>query len=232
MTLKSKSTGKKQFVPKESPGFTESETKLISQLETKKKTKLGKHVEEESSKIGKMFKKKKTVVEDDDVEENPKVVKKKSKKEAMEVDEDTFETVKASKIGGSKDVDSSTVIPGFSAPKKAAPKRRHEGEDVPAKKAKKATGEQKTEFNKAQKKALKVERKTKENENRYLLSVKAKKLWEDLRREYTAKEKQLAISAELYGLIKGHTQEVSCHLKFNSCFTYTKFYDFSVGVCS
>lgn len=211
MTLKNKSAGKKkQIIAKDSPGFTESETKLISHLETKKKTKLEKYCDEESSKIGKMFKKKTL---DDDAEETPKLTKKekKPKKEAMEVDEDDFEVVKPSKkIGGSKDMDSSTVIPGFSAPKKAAPKRRHEGEDVPAKKAKKGTGEQKTEFNKAQKKALKVERKTKENENRYLLSVKAKKLWEELRREDTAKEKQLSLAAELFGLIKGHTQEVSC----------------------
>ena len=78
------------------------------------------------------------------------------------------------------------------------------------------------------KKELKVERKKKENAGRFDLSIKAKKLWEELRMDETPKDKQLALSAELYGIIKGHTKEVceeslkhSCLLTFwNSIFTW------------
>ncbi|EFX87453.1 hypothetical protein DAPPUDRAFT_43721 [Daphnia pulex] len=128
----------------------------------------------------------------------------------MEVDNEDFEVVKPSKKSKkNEETESSSdvVIPGFSAPK-VAPKRKHEGEEVNGKKAKKTVGEQTNVFKKKEKEALKVERKTKENENRYLLSVKAKKLWEELRREDTTKERQLSISADLYGLIKTHAAEL------------------------
>ncbi|XP_057379723.1 pumilio homolog 3-like [Daphnia carinata] len=209
MTLKSikpanKKT-KKQFVAEDSPGFTHSESKLINQLEAKKKVKHVKQTEEESAKVGNMFKKKKKDVSDDEeIVEKPK----KSQKVKMDVDEGDFEVVKPSKKTKSTESLSEVVVPGFSAPKKAAPKRKHEGEEGPAKKTKKVGGEKSSAFKKKEKEALKVERKTKENENRYLLSVKAKKLWEELRREDTTKEKQLSLSADLYGLIKTHAHEL------------------------
>ncbi|KAK4011914.1 pumilio homolog 3 [Daphnia magna] len=206
MTLKSNKKTKKQFVAEDSPGFTHSESKLIDQLEAKKKVKHVKQTEEESAKVGNMFKKKKKVVdsEDEEIVEKPK----KSQKVKMDVDEGDFEVVKHSKKTKSTESLSEVVVPGFSAPKKAAPKRKHEGEEGPAKKTKKVGGEKSSVFKKKEKEALKVERKTKENENRYLLSVKAKKLWEELRREDTTKEKQLSLSADLYGLIKTHAQEL------------------------
>lgn len=221
MTVKKSKSAKKQIIPKDSPGFTASETKLIDQLEVKKKMKHAKKEVVEESKVGNMFKKKKGQEKTDEAEENPtKAIKVKGKKEkkppkeeAMEVDEEEDseveikKTKKADKIGTAESL-SEVTVPGFSAPK-VAPKRKYEGEEVNGKKAKKvATGAN----NDVSKKTLKIERKTKENPNRYLLSVKAKKLWEDLRREDTAKEKQLALSAELFGLIKGHIQEVSCRI--------------------
>lgn len=218
MTLKiNKAAGKKtkkQVVVADAPGFTHSESKLIDQLEAKKKVKHEKVVEEDSGKVGNMFKKKKKTVdaeENIEEEEEKVVVKKEKKSKKMEVDNEDFEVVKPSKKSKKTEETESTsdvVIPGFSAPK-VAPKRKHEGEEVNGKKAKKAVGEQTSVFKKKEKEALKVERKTKENENRYLLSVKAKKLWEELRREDTTKERQLSISADLYGLIKTHAAEVS-----------------------
>lgn len=229
MTLKSNKKVKKQVVPAESPGFTHSETKLIGQLETKKKTKHAKVAEEESDKVGNMFKKKKKAVNSEDEEEVIVKKPKKSQKVKMEVDEGDFEVVKPSKKTKSPESLSETVVPGFSAPKKA-PKRKHEGEEGSAKKTKKVGGEQSNVFKKKEKEALKVERKTKENENRYLLSVKAKKLWEELRREDTTKERQLSISADLYGLIKTHAQEVS-YLVYVCVTLLLTMLSFLVGVC-
>ena len=87
-----------------------------------------------------------------------------------------------------------------------AKKRKLEGDKTEAKKVKKTeVKEQKPEVSK---KELKIERKKKENSGRYDLSVKAKKVWEQLRREDTPKDKQLSLAAELYGMVKGHMQEV------------------------
>lgn len=217
MTVKKSKSTKKQVIPKDSPGFTASETKLIDQLEVKKKMKHAEKEAVEESKVGNMFKKKKEQNKTDETEESPtKILKAKGKKEKKPPKEDDMEVDENSKVENKKSKKTSdkigtaeslteVTIPGFSAPK-VAPKRKHESEEVNGKKAKKvATGAN----NDVSKKTLKIERKTKENPNRYLLSVKAKKLWEDLRREDATKEKQLALSAELFGLIKGHTQEVS-----------------------
>lgn len=215
MTLKSSKAAavkktKKQVIVEDSPGFTHSESKLINHLEVKKKVKHVKVAEEESGKVGNMFKKKKKNIDAEEQEE--KEEKKKEKKSSkMEVDNEDFEVVKTSKKAKKAEETESlgeVVIPGFSAPKKSAPKRKHEEEKTDGKKAKKAVGEQTSVFKKKEKEALKVERKTKENENRYLLSVKAIKLWEELRREDTTKERQLSISADLYGLIKTHAPEL------------------------
>jgi hypothetical protein len=220
MTLKSSKAAavkktKKQVIVEDSPGFTHSESKLINHLEVKKKVKHVKVAEEESGKVGNMFKKKKKNIHAEEQEE--KEEKKKEKKSSkMEVDNEDFEVVKTSKKAKKAEETESlgeVVIPGFSAPKKSAPKRKHEEEKTDGKKAKKAVGEQTSVFKKKEKEALKVERKTKENENRYLLSVKAIKLWEELRREDTTKERQLSISADLYGLIKTHAPEVCIKLQ-------------------
>lgn len=187
MTQKiSKSTGKSKPLKVES-NFTVSENFLIDQLEGKKKKKHAPKESEDGTKMGKMFKKKakaEPVSEDDMEEEVPeakKVPKHRTKVVSMEMD------------GGD--------VPGFSAPKPAK-KRTAERTEV---KAKKAKVEVKKEVSK---KELKVERKKKENASRYDLSIKAKKIWEELRREETPKDKQLALSAELFGLVKGHTKEV------------------------
>lgn len=205
MTVKKSKSKKGQDIPQDSPGFTASETKLINQLEVKKKMKHTKKETVDESKVGNMFKKKKLtkVAEKSNKAPAQPMKAKKEKPAKMEVDEQE----KPSKTSFVKkdNTQNEVSIPGFSAPK-VAPKRKREGEVVNGKKAKKeATGAN----NDVSKKELKIERKTKENPNRYLLSVKAKKLWEDLRREDTGKEKQLSLSAELYGLVKGHIQEVS-----------------------
>ena len=220
MTLKIKpSKAAKKPVNNES-GFTLSENFLIDQLETKKKTKHAEKPAAEQGKVGKMFKKKKTpVVEEDDDEEEPQTKKVNSKtkvpkqKKAMEEDDD-FEIVKEDaqlplkKSKPKKEQAAATGdgdVPGFSAPK-VAKKRKLEGDKTEAKKVKKTeVKEQKPEVSK---KELKIERKKKENSGRYDLSVKAKKVWEQLRREDTPKDKQLSLAAELYGMVKGHMQEV------------------------
>ena len=221
MTVKKvKGASKKQVIPKDSPGFTATETSLINQLEAKKKVKHEKKNVEGESKVGNMFKKSKTpVAKEEETTAAPlKSIIKKQKKaksnDKMEVDEEDSSQQKqeSKKASGMKKVaveesEENVNIPGFSAPKKVAAKRKHEAENVNPKKAKKLTGAN----SEVSKKALKVERKSKENPNRYLLSVKAKKLWEDLRREDTTKDKQLSLSAELFGLIKGHIQEVNEH---------------------
>lgn len=220
MTVKKSKAAKLAVTTSESSEFTASENKLIDHLEAKKKVKHAKKPEENESKVGKMFKKKKEIkVEPEEVEEAPKKSKKSILKKQniivkneMEVDEDDSEVVmKPSKKGAKKQTEDEpledTVIPGFAAPKKTAPKRKHDEEFVHSKKAKKAPKEKKE----VDKKALKAERKSKENPSRYLLSVKAKKIWEELRREDTTKDKQLSLSAELYGMLKGHTQEVSVY---------------------
>ena len=194
MTLKmkpKKATTKPQ--PFNNPGFTDNENSLINHLETKKKTKHSPKNEDQGKKVGKMFK------------------TKKSSAAAMEVD-DGFEIVKgekASTIKKSKPKKVEAVadgdVPGFSAPKEAK-KRKMEGDKTEAKKVKKT--EVPVEQTAVSKKDLKIERKKKENYTRYDLSVKAKKVWEELRREDTPKDKQLALGAELFGMTKGHLQEV------------------------
>lgn len=213
MTLKSSTKTMKMKVPQ--PGFTASENVLIDQLEKKKKTK---HTskEEEGGKVGKMFKKKKQDSASDATDDSENVAAekkmkkgpKKQKTEPVESEEE-FEIVKASK----KKTPNTDVIPGFSAPK-TAKKRHAEASAQLAKKAKFAENVQ--EKKEVSKKELKVERKKKENAGRFDLSIKAKKLWEELRMDETPKDKQLALSAELYGIIKGHTKEV-CEETLKHC---------------
>lgn len=199
MTLKtSKSAGKKSSggkleTGKQQPGFTVAENFLIDQLEVKKKTKHAAKESDDSKKVGKMFKKKKISNVPDDEEENlpaPKTIKK-VRKEPMEEDQG-FEVVKTD-----------DVVPGFAAPKVAKKRKVQDGNYQGGKKQK--LNQEKKEVSK---KELKVERKKKENAGRYDLSVKAKKLWEELRMEETPKDRQLALSAELFGLVKGHAKEV------------------------
>lgn len=205
MTLKRKSSGPK--VASEPTGFTETENAIMNQLDTQKKVKRTEKPADSGKKVGKMFKKKAKVVEEE-VETSDPVVKKRkiaAPEEDIEVDEPT--TKPSKKTGESKEnVDD---LKGFAlhVPKvKSATKPK-----VPKPAAAPQTGanmqETKTE-QREKSKNLKEERKKKGNENRYDLSIKAKKIWEELRREDTAKDRALALSADLFGLVKGHTKEL------------------------
>ena len=219
MTLKRKSSGPK--VASEPTGFTETENAIMNQLDTQKKVKRTEKPADSGKKVGKMFKKKAKVVEEE-VETSDPVVKKRkiaAPEEDMEVDEPT--TKPSKKTGESKEnVDD---LKGFAlhVPKvKSATKPK-----VPKPAAAPQTGanmqETKTE-QREKSKNLKEERKKKGNENRYDLSIKAKKIWEELRREDTAKDRALALSADLFGLVKGHTKEVTikkCFINQYECCT-------------
>lgn len=219
-----KATNKPQPVNNQ-PGFTLSENFLIDQLETKKKTKhVAKSTEEQGNKVGKMFKKK-TPAADMEVDDGFEIVK-----------EETPLTIKKSKLKKAEVAVADGDVPGFSAPKEAK-KRKMEHDKTEAKKVKK-TKKEVSEHKEVSKKELKIERKKKENSSRYDLSVKAKKVWEELRREDTPKDKQLSLGAELYGMTKGHLQEV-CFIKYilfclvqpNFSVFITFFIIYSVGLC-
>jgi len=202
MTLKRKSVGQQNA--NKDTGFTETENTIIDQLETKKKTK---HVEKSSeggAKVGKMFKKKKAQVEDET--ETPDPVVKKKRKLAEPVEEMEMEN-KQHKEKKSDDAKENNDLTGFAL---RVPKPKQI--DNKPKVQKSAKTETKTPVNKKFQREmannLKVERKKKENESRYDLSIKAKKIWEELRREDTPKDRALAISAELFSLVKGHTKEL------------------------
>lgn len=198
MTLKTKQAKKKsnngdsvnQLV---SSGFTLSENFVMDQIDNSKKTRHAAKTSESDKKIGTMFKVKENV-EMEDEEPSAKKTKKGSSKKAP-----------ATEVSDIADSD----LPGFEAPKpKKAPVKRKsdhgEGNEEFAQKMPKPDWKEIKEKNKA----LKEDRKKKGAGNRYDLSIRAKKLWEDLRREDTPKDKQLSLSAELYKLTKGHAKEV------------------------
>ena len=200
MTLKTKAVkGKKagddglaQLV---STGFTVAENFIMDQADVSKKAKLaakGKAVEKEpvqEDKMGKMFKKKKKT--DNGVEDRGG--------------------------GGESEqvAEADAELDGFAAPKPPKPQKKvlkrkqEDGDDgeVEKKKLKPLRKEVKM-----QQKTTKEERKKKgDGGNRYELSMKVKRIWEDLRREDTPKDKQLTLSATLYNMVKGHAKEVMCN---------------------
>jgi hypothetical protein len=168
-----------------SSGFTLSENYIIDQMDNtnkKKKKEKGKPVEDTttSKKIGSMFKVKK--------ESNVELESGGEEVDKQEKDEEN--------------------VPGFDAPKKAKvktpTKRKSDGGGGPNAKMEKPDWKEIKE----KQKGLKEDRKKKASGTRYDLSVKAKKIWEELRREDCPKERQLALSIELFKLTKGHAKQV------------------------
>ena len=168
-----------------SSGFTLSENFIIDQMDNtnkKKKKEKEKPVEDTatSKKIGSMFQVK-------------KLSNVKMESDGEEVDEEPKEEEN---------------VPGFDAPKKpkvkAPMKRKSDGGGGPNAKMEKPDRKE----IKDKQKGLKEDRKKKASGTRYDLSVKAKKIWEELRREDCPKERQLALSIELYKLTKGHVKQV------------------------
>lgn len=215
------------------PEFTVSENFLIDQFEaTKKKGKPEREPSETDKKVGKLFKKKANILVEGEVQpaddapveaatkkrskktkaspqteepENVEVAKPKKQKKSHEQPAETVKSIKGKKQQKKEKVEEPVEnVPGFDAPKQPK-KRKHEDDKAPAKKFKKAEEKPKKDL---VGKDLKVDRKKKENPTRYDLSIKAKKVWEELRREDTPKDRQLGLSAELYGLLKGHAKEV------------------------
>ena len=74
------------------------------------------------------------------------------------------------------------------------------------------------EFKKAQKK-LKEKRKEGSEPSRYQLSVKAKEVWEELRRDDTPEAKKAALCSNLYSTLRGNFNE-ACHFVFLQYFNY------------
>ena len=205
MTLKRKSSGPK--VASGLSGFTETENTIISHLDTQKKVKRTEKSADSGTKLGKMFKKKPKVEEEIEMSD-PAVKKRKlaTSEEEMEVDEPATKQ-SSRKKEESKENDNHLEGFAFHVPKEKSADAKLKKKSTAASQNEAKTPETKKE-QKEKSKNLKIERKKKGNESRYDLSIKAKKIWEELRREDTPKDRALALSAELFGLVKGHTKEV------------------------